>query len=100
MRNHWAGYITEDMLDKAKALGVDTVRLPVGYWIMDAPDGGSSPLEYGISPEGFVTGGLNHLLTLLTQLKARGMGALVDIHSMPCNSACISDGLYCAKPLG
>jgi len=47
-----------------------------------------------------VTGGLNHLLVMLKLLKERGMGALVDIHSMPCNSACISDGLYCAKPLG
>uniref|UniRef100_A0A7S2GNX6 glucan 1,3-beta-glucosidase n=1 Tax=Haptolina brevifila TaxID=156173 RepID=A0A7S2GNX6_9EUKA len=67
---------------------------------MDAPVDGTSPLEYGISPEGFVTGGLNHLLTMLKMLKARGLGALLDIHSMPCNSACISDGLYCAHPLG
>ena len=44
-----------------QALGIDTARIPVGYWIMDAPVGGASPLEYGLSPEGFVTGGLNHL---------------------------------------
>ena len=100
MKNHWAGYITGDMLDAAKKLGVDTVRIPMGYWIADAPVGGGTPLDYGISPEGFVTGGLNHLLVMLKMLKERDMGALIDIHSMPCNSACISDGLYCAKPLG
>ena len=99
MKNHWAGYYTEEMIDAAQELGVDTVRLPVGYWIMDAPVGGTSPLEYGISPEGFVSGGLNHLLTMLKWLKARGMVALLDIHAMPCNSACVSDGLYCALPL-
>ena len=99
MKNHWTGYIADDMLDAAKALGVDTMRLPVGYWIMDAPVGGKSPLEYGISPEGFVTGGLNHLYTMLVKMKQRGIVALVDIHAMPCNSACVSDGLYCAMPL-
>lgn len=101
MRNHWSGYITDDQLDAAKRLGVDTVRVPVGYWIMDAPTFplDSTPLDYGISPEGFVTGGLNHLKDMLVALKQRDMVALVDIHAMPCNSACVSDGLYCALPL-
>ena len=99
MKNHWTGYISDEMIDAALALGVDTVRLPVGYWIMDAPVGGSSPLEYGISPEGFVTGGLNHLRAMLVKLKSRGIGALVDLHAMPCNSACVSNGLYCNAPL-
>merc|ERR1719453_6261 len=58
MKNHWSGYLTDEMLDAAQALGVDTARIPVGFWIMDAPEGGSSPLEYGISPEGFVPGGI------------------------------------------
>merc|ERR1712185_840992 len=53
MKNHWAGYYTAPMLDAARGLGVDAVRIPVGYWIVDAPVGGSSALEYGISPEGF-----------------------------------------------
>lgn len=100
MRNHWEGYITDEMLDDAVALGVDTMRIPMGYWIMDPPVGGTSPLEYGFTPEGFVSGGLNALHTMLVKLKKRGIGALIDIHSMPCNSACISDGLYCAAPLG
>lgn len=99
MRNHWAGYITDDMLDAAERLGIDTFRIPVGYWIADKPVGGKSPLEYGISPEGFVTGGLNHLYAMLVKMKRRGMRALIDIHAHPCNSACVSNGLYCAAPL-
>lgn len=99
MRNHWEYYISDAQIAAAKGLGIDTVRIPVGYWIMDAPVDGSSPYEYGISPEGFVTGGLNSLLTMLIKLKKQGMGALVDIHAMPCNSACVSNGLYCEKPL-
>ena len=33
MRNHWDGYISDESLDNARALGVDSVRIPVGYWI-------------------------------------------------------------------
>ena len=99
MRNHWSGYYTDAMLDAAKALGVNAVRVPVGYWIVDAPVGGSSPLEYGISPEGFVTGGLNHLRATLVALKTRGIVALLDLHAHPCNSACVSNGMYCAQSL-
>ena len=99
MRNHWEGYISDAALDAAQALGIDAVRIPVGYWIMDAPvHGGGSPLEYGISPEGFVTGGLNALYGMLTKLHARGIAALIDVHAMPCNSGCVSDGLSCDKP--
>jgi hypothetical protein len=99
MRNHWEGFITNDALDAAVALGVNVVRIPVGYWIADAPVGGSSPLEYGISPEGFVTGGLNYLRTMLGRLRDRGISAMIDIHSLPCNSHCVSDGLNCKTPL-
>ena len=72
------------------------MRVPVGYWIMDAPEGGSSPLEYGISPEGFVTGGLNHLYKMLVALRRRGIAVQLDMHAMVCNSACVSDGQCCA----
>ena len=51
MRNHWEGYYTAAMIDALPALGVNAVRIPVGYWIMDAPVNGTSPLEYG-APEG------------------------------------------------
>ena len=99
MRNHWEGYITEDMLDQAHSFGVDAVRIPVGYWIVDKPVGGSSYLEYGFSPEGFVTGGLNYLQALLPKLAKRNIVALIDVHALPCNSACVSDGIDCANPL-
>ena len=99
MRNHWEHYISDEMLDAARSIGVNAVRIPVGYWIVDAPRGGTSPLEYGISPEGFVTGGLNHLHAMLGRLRARGMVALIDVHALPCNSGCVSDGIDCANPL-
>ena len=34
----------DEALDRAKSLAVDAVRIPVGYWIVDAPAGGGSNL--------------------------------------------------------
>ena len=69
MRNHWERYYTDAELDAAQALGVNSVRIPVGFWIMDKCDGCDSPEEYGFSPEGFVTGGLIHLKRMLVNLR-------------------------------
>ena len=99
MTNHWGGYYTDESLDAAQALGVNSVRIPLGYWIVDSPVGGGSPEETGFSPEGFVTGGLLHLKRMLIKLKRRKMTALLDLHSHPCNSACVSNGLACLGPL-
>ncbi len=99
MRNHWEGYIADSSLDAAAALGVDAVRIPLGYWIVDPPVGGSSPLEYGFTADGFASGGLNHLLSMLSRLHGRGIVAILDMHALPCNSACVSDGLSCEAPL-
>ena len=100
MRNHWEGFVQEEHLDELKEFGVTHVRVPVGYWIMDAPVGGSSPLEYGFQQEGFATGALNHLEWLLGALQRRGMRAVLDLHAAPgCASACQSyAGVDCEAP--
>jgi hypothetical protein len=92
-------HVVAHIVAQVAAKDAVVVRIPVGYWIADAPVGGSSPLEYGISPEGFVTGGLNYLRTMLGRLRDRGISAMIDIHSLPCNSHCVSDGLNCKTPL-
>ena len=96
MRNHWAGYVPDEALDALAAFGVTHARLPIGYWITEAPvlnpDGspakpGATPYDFGFNHEGFVTGGLNYLEATVARLKARGMRALVDLHAMPGGSS-------------
>ena len=87
MRNHWAGYIPDEALDVIAAFGVTHARIPVGYWIIDAPVGGSSPYEFGFNHEGFVTGGLGYLEAALAKLKRRGIRALIDMHALPGGSS-------------
>ena len=99
MRNHWEGFVREEHLDALHEFGVTHVRVPVGYWIVDAPVGGASPYEYGFQEEGFATGGLNHLEGLLRALRRRGLRAVLDLHAAPgCASACQSyAGLACPQ---
>ena len=93
MKNHWQGYISDAALDALATLGVSHARIPVGYWIIEAPvalAAGADGLrrtptmyDYGFNHEGFVTGGINALEALLAKLKARGIKALVDLHALP-----------------
>eukprot|EP00039_Didymoeca_costata_P024388 m.10163 g.10163 ORF g.10163 m.10163 type:complete len:552 (+) comp4211_c0_seq1:182-1837(+) len=88
MKNHWAGYIPDKALDTLAQFGTNTVRIPIGYWIMDTPvSGGSTMYDFGFNHEGFVTGGINYLEAMLVKLKARNIKALIDIHAMPGGSS-------------
>jgi hypothetical protein len=89
MRNHWAGYIPDAALDALQALGVTHCRIPVGYWIAEAPsvpmgaEGVPSMYTFGFNHEGFATGAMNYLEAALAGLKKRGIKALVDVHALP-----------------
>eukprot|EP00239_Pterosperma_sp_CCMP1384_P009715 CAMPEP_0197865666 /NCGR_PEP_ID=MMETSP1438-20131217/43793_1 /TAXON_ID=1461541 /ORGANISM="Pterosperma sp., Strain CCMP1384" /LENGTH=71 /DNA_ID=CAMNT_0043484159 /DNA_START=648 /DNA_END=860 /DNA_ORIENTATION=+ len=37
MRNHWESYYTSDMIISLASRGVTHVRIPLGYWISEAP---------------------------------------------------------------
>ena len=37
MRNHWESYVTPSMIHELASRGIDRVRVPVGYWISEAP---------------------------------------------------------------
>ena len=98
-----AGYIPDVALNTLAAFGITHVRIPVGYWLMDAPvaPAGLTRYDYGFNHEGFVTGGINYLEAMLAKLKARGIRALVDLHAMPGgSSACQSyAGWQVSSPL-
>jgi aryl-phospho-beta-D-glucosidase BglC (GH1 family) len=91
IKNHWAGYLPDTILDTIQQFGITHARIPVGYWIVDAPVNGNSMYQFGFNPEGYVTGGLNYLETMLTKLKKRGIRAIVDLHAVPgAGSSCQS----------
>jgi len=107
MRNHWAGFVDESTLRLLADFGITHVRIPVGYWMLDAPMAGSvergaasSMYDYGFQQECFVTGGINYLDALLQKLPSFGMRAVIDMHAMPgCSSKCQGyAGISCSYP--
>lgn len=87
MQTHWSGYIPDAALDLMVTLGINHVRVPVGYWLVEAPVGGGTTgrtmRDPGFQHEGYATGGVTHVESLLAKLKVRGISALIDLHAMP-----------------
>jgi hypothetical protein len=72
---HWDTWITEEDLDKMKEYGINTVRVPVGYWIIE-------DLVYQDS-EHFPRGGLKYLDRLAGWAAQRNLYVILDLHGAP-----------------
>lgn len=94
MHAHWNGFLGGDLLNATSppprlqalaAAGVTTVRIPVGYWALQAPEGATAEAYDvpGFTAEGFVTGGSVYLLAAMRWLRVLGIQAVVDMHSLP-----------------
>jgi len=90
---HMDKYYDDELLDKFAEYGINSVRVPVGYWIFDDPelypaDTWPVPLTkgerpHGINPDGFVTPGTLALSNIIVKLWNRNMKVMVDMHALP-----------------
>ena len=87
MQTHWSSYIPDEALDLMLELGINHVRMPVGYWLVEPPVGGGTMRDAGFQHEGFATGGVVFVEQMLKKLKTRGISALIDLHAMPGGSS-------------
>ncbi|KAG2123463.1 glycoside hydrolase family 5 protein [Suillus clintonianus] len=72
---HWDTWFTESNVDTLKAAGINTVRVPLGYWIVEA--------LVDRSHESYPRGGLKYLRRGLSWLKDAGIHAILDHHALP-----------------
>lgn len=72
---HWQRWITDADLAEMQSYGLNTIRVPVGYWMFEG-------LVYQDS-EHFPQGGLAYLETLCGWATARGMYIIIDLHGAP-----------------
>ncbi|KDQ61913.1 glycoside hydrolase family 5 protein [Jaapia argillacea MUCL 33604] len=72
---HWTTWFTQDHVNQLAAAGINTVRVPLGYWIVE-------PLV-NRSSEYYPRGGILQLQRGLAQLKAAGIQAILDHHALP-----------------
>jgi glucan 1,3-beta-glucosidase len=69
LNQHWGSWITEDDFAQISAAGLNTVRIPIGYWALAPQDG-----------DPYVQGQLPYLATALGWARNHGLKVLLDLH--------------------
>ncbi|KAF3937787.1 hypothetical protein ABW19_dt0205352 [Dactylella cylindrospora] len=74
-KKHWQTWITEADFKEMVSYGINTVRIPVGYWMLE-------DLVYRDS-EYFPKGGYPHLVRICGLAKKYGLYVILDLHGAP-----------------
>lgn len=74
-KKHWDTWITENDLNKMKEYGLNTIRVPVGYWLVEETVDRSS--------EHFPQGGLQYMDRLAGWAASRNIYVILDLHGAP-----------------
>ncbi|KAF8860603.1 glycoside hydrolase [Acephala macrosclerotiorum] len=72
---HWNSWITQSDIAQMKSYGLNTIRVPVGYWMKE-------DLVYSDS-EHFPQGGLGYLKRLCGWASDAGFYIIIDLHGAP-----------------
>lgn len=73
-KKHWETWITEADIGEMQSYGLNTVRIPVGYWIKE---------DLVWQGEFFPRGGLPYLDRVVGWLSDRGFYIIIDLHGGP-----------------
>lgn len=74
-QNHWNTWITQGDIAQMQSYGINTIRIPVGYWMMES-------LVYSDS-EHFPQGGLQYLERVCGWASDAGFYIIIDMHGAP-----------------
>ncbi|KAF8166663.1 glycoside hydrolase superfamily [Mycena galopus ATCC 62051] len=72
---HWSSWFTQTDVDAIAAAGINVVRIPLGYWIIEA--------LVEAPAEAYPRGGLDQLRRGLQLLHKAGIVAILDHHALP-----------------
>ncbi|KAF2876534.1 glycoside hydrolase superfamily [Massariosphaeria phaeospora] len=74
-RDHWETWVTEQDMDEIKKYGLNTIRVPLGHWIVE-----STVQKPG---EQFPRGGMAYLDRLASWATAKQLYVILDLHGAP-----------------
>ncbi|CAH7689154.1 glycoside hydrolase superfamily [Phakopsora pachyrhizi] len=74
LEEHWSTWVTEDDIEKVYRAGINTLRIPTGFWMwIDT-----------VSPEPFIQQGqMAHFERVCGYAYARNMYIIIDLHGLP-----------------
>ncbi|KAF5013734.1 hypothetical protein FDECE_275 [Fusarium decemcellulare] len=73
-QGHWERWITQSDLDEMVSYGLNTIRVPLGYWFKE---------DLVDQSEHFPRGGLSYLTQLCGWASDRGLYIILDLHGAP-----------------
>ncbi|KAI5459846.1 glycoside hydrolase superfamily [Mariannaea sp. PMI_226] len=73
-QGHWDRWVNETDLDLMKKIGLNTIRIPLGYWIME---------ELVEDGEFYPKGGFDFLKQFCTWALEKGLYVILDLHGGP-----------------
>jgi glucan 1,3-beta-glucosidase len=81
LEQHWDTWITEEDWDFMRQHGINTVRIPIGYYHLSSPEAisGTEFASFGSIYEGAWA----RISTAIGNAYRRGMGVLIDLHAAP-----------------
>ncbi|KAL2007894.1 hypothetical protein VTN00DRAFT_7876 [Thermoascus crustaceus] len=74
-QSHWSSWITKDDITQMQSYGLNTIRIPVGYWLRE-------DIVYSDS-EHFPQGGLSYLEQVCGWAADAGFYIIIDLHGAP-----------------
>ena len=74
-QHHWSTWITESDINQMVSYGINTIRIPVGYWMRE-------DIVYSDS-EHFPQGGLSYLTNMVGWASNAGLYIIIDLHGLP-----------------
>ncbi|WWD19440.1 hypothetical protein CI109_103900 [Kwoniella shandongensis] len=72
LKSHWESFFTLDDIVEIKAAGLNSLRIPIGYWAVDL-------LDY----EPYVSGQYPYLIRAINWAQELGLSVLIDLHGAP-----------------
>ncbi|WVQ69045.1 uncharacterized protein L199_007257 [Kwoniella botswanensis] len=72
LEDHWKSFFTRDDFEEIKAAGLNSVRIPIGYWAVDVRD-----------DEPYVSGQYPYLIQAVNWASELGLSVLLDLHGAP-----------------
>jgi glucan 1,3-beta-glucosidase len=77
LERHWDTFITQADFDYLANIGINTVRLPIGYWTLGPEFCRDTPFN---AVADVYRSSLNHLVHAINMAGKAGIGILVDLH--------------------
>lgn len=93
LRQHWDTFITEADFEWLSGVGINAVRIPVGFWLFGPPY--PHHWKYGEKQSPFVEGGVERLDRAFEWAEKHGLLVLLDLHAAPgCQNGFDNGGLH------